>query len=214
MLLLLKDKIKPWMNTLSKDLNQHVFFSSIIMMVTYYLFDRELLGTNAQRVADPYFLAFALIISWFLYYSTYLHQKMKEDLSKKERTIEKGFFIGMILVTATLSFGYDAILATVLPSLHKASTRSEITVFLILAPIIEEIIYRHLLYDHWSKPKYGKIKGGAIIGLLFVLTHPVINLGGFVLYWIPTLLFFMVYNTAGIKASILVHFLYNLVAVI
>lgn len=178
------------------------------------MFDRELLGAHVIGEGEQSIIILALFTSWIIYYSIYLHKRLKENVSKKEKYIERGFFIGLVVISLIFSVGYDSILATITPTLQKTTSQSELMVFLILAPIIEEIVYRYLLYDKWSRPRYGKIKGGALIGFIFVVTHPVVSFGGFILYWLPTLLFFMVYEKGGLKASIIVHFLYNLVALL
>lgn len=214
MLPLIKDKVSPRINKLSEKINKNIAISGIVLIASYYLFDKELLGPNQLiREADQSMLIFALISSWIIYYVTYLHDQLKGEQSKKKRTIEIVFFVGLIILSSTLIIGYDTILPMILPTIQKSNYKAELMVFLILAPIIEETTYRKLFYNQWARPKYGKIKGGALIGFIFVITHPVVSLGGFILYWIPTLMFFMVYDLGGIKASIIIHFLYNLVAI-
>lgn len=47
----------------------------------------------------------------------------------------------------------------------------------------------------------------------FVMFHPVTNMHALVIYWVPTLLFFLVYYEFGLYGSIVIHILYNMMAI-
>lgn len=216
MILYLKEKIAPSLDKLHQKINNKALFSGFVIIASYFLFEMELIGIRV----GPYeqgpiaIRAMAIVSAIAIYYLSHLHGQIKNNTPKKELYIELVFFIAIITVSLIIGLGYNNILKAILPNLQKTTTQSELIVFLIIAPIMEEVVFRKLLYDNWAFDKFGRLKAMLVVGLLFVLTHPIVSFGGFILYWLPTLLFFMVYDLAGIKASIGVHFIYNLVALI
>ena len=81
-----------------------------------------------------------------------------------------------------------------------------------MAPVMEELSFRYLLYDRWAKPRFGTVKAVLLTGFLFVICHPVGNINAMILYWIPTLAFYLVYDSFGLYGSIVAHMIYNFVA--
>lgn len=98
------------------------------------------------------------------------------------------------------------------PGLDAAYYPSELALFLLIAPVLEELTFRYLLYDMWAKKKYGKWWGMAASGLIFVLCHPITGWQTLCLYWIPALMLYLVYEDWGIYGSILAHVIYNFFA--
>lgn len=90
---------------------------------------------------------------------------------------------------------------------------AQIVLMLFIAPVMEEVTFRYLLYDRWLKQKWGWFWGFMAASFIFVICHPVTNIHALVIYWIPTVLFFLVYQEFGLYGSIVVHMLYNMMAI-
>ncbi len=121
--------------------------------------------------------------------------------------------LGLIILIAILGvIFYQPLLLRWFPNLGEVYYPANVVLFLVIAPIMEELTFRYLLYDRWAKPKYGKGLGMLAAGIIFVLCHPVTDWRTLCLYWIPTIMFFLVYEDFGIYGSILAHMIYNFLA--
>ena len=99
------------------------------------------------------------------------------------------------------------------PVLAERYYNSQLMLMLFVAPVIEEVIFRYLLYDRWLRPKWGWLGGFLASSFLFVICHPVTNVHAMVIYWVPTVLFFLVYHEFGLYGAILIHMVYNMMAI-
>lgn len=99
------------------------------------------------------------------------------------------------------------------PMLDETYYQSQIVLMMYIAPVMEEVVFRYLLYDRWLRRKWGWLGGFLAASLIFVMFHPVTNMHALVIYWVPTLLFFLVYYEFGLYGSIVIHILYNMMAI-
>lgn len=209
-----KTKVYIALDKITRYISEHPIFSGIAIIIAYFMFDNEFMIGSGTTLAKDELILSSLFIAYFAYYIAYLRKKLKSNLSDTERKKEILFFSSLIIVTLGIFISYDSLITQYLPSIGDNYYKSEVVVFLILAPIFEEISFRYLLYDKWAKVKYGKIIGGILIGIIFIIFHPINNFIGFAMYWLPTLFLFMTYDSGGIKASITAHMLYNIVALL
>lgn len=210
----LRKTIGDVMDNMSHYISKHPIFGGLGLILAYFIFDNEFMIGSGTTLASDHVVLFSIFASYFAYYIVYLRNKLKEDLSGKDKKIEVIFFISLAIVPLIIFYGYDTLITKYLPSISDLYKKSEVIVFLVLAPIFEELAFRFMLYDKWAKPKYGKIVGGLAIGLVFIISHPINGFVGFVVYWLPTLFLFMTYDLGGIKASIVAHLLFNIVALL
>lgn len=76
----------------------------------------------------------------------------------------------------------------------------------IFAPVLEEFIFRHILYRNISK-RLGKIWAAILTSLLFTLLH--YNLAGTVTFFAVGIYNCYLYDKYGYRAAVLNHFLFN-----
>ena len=129
----------------------------------------------------------------------------------KKNYVLRGWLVLVLWGVLFLSAGY-ALLPKALPALERSYYWSQLAVFLFVAPIMEELIFRYLLFDRYFRRKWGWFPAFLLTSLLFVLCHPVTDTHALIIYYVPTLLFFLVYHEFGLYGSIAIHILYNLIA--
>lgn len=193
----------------------------LVMVVTYFLLDYLMM--NVKEALHPALIVVCTLLGASTLYSYYgndyyrgLYPKGGTDIPKfvknKKRYVLIGWFAifiwGIILLIAE-----PIIVPKFFPVLNSTYYQSQILFMLFIAPIMEEIIFRYLLYDRWLKRKWGWFWGFMAASLIFVVCHPVTNMHSVVIYWIPTLLFFLVYQEFGLYGSIVIHMLYNMMAI-
>jgi uncharacterized protein len=79
----------------------------------------------------------------------------------------------------------------------------------IIAPILEEFIFRHILYRNLSK-KMGKVASCILTSILFTLPH--YNLVGSISFFGVGVYNCYLYDKYGYRAAVLNHFIFNLIS--
>lgn len=196
------------------------FWTGMSLIILYFLMDAYLLDTGEELKTIT--LGLCLGGSLGLFYLYYVHGRLfgpeRKDtkdipsfIKNKKRASGIGFLI-LLLISVLLFIGYDPIATDWFSSLGETYYRSQLTLLLLIAPMIEELAFRYFLYDRWARRKYGVVKGILLTGLIFVICHPVGNIQSIILYWVPTLVFYMIYETFGLYGSITTHMIFNFVA--
>lgn len=81
----------------------------------------------------------------------------------------------------------------------------------IMAPVLEEFIFRHILYRGFAK-KIGSILSAVLTSFLFALLH--YNIAGAISFFGVGLYNCYLYEKYGYRASVINHFVFNLISVI
>lgn len=196
--------------------------AAVILIAAYFIMDMYLLGVSEEVETKTQALCLAGVLSVF--YLFYVHQKLFRRKKQKGNDLP-GFIadkyqnlyviLGFLVLTglsAVLFFGYGTITTDWFPKLGDEYYQSQILLLVLMAPVMEELSFRYLLYDRWAKPRFGTVKAVLLTGFLFVICHPVGNINAMILYWIPTLAFYLVYDSFGLYGSIVAHMIYNFVA--
>lgn len=196
----------------------HPIVVAILLLSIYFTMDSNLLNVNKDIGMFPvrFFLFFTTAVLYLCYVNGYVFGVSKPGIDlpgfvKHPKRYVIGIFGLLTILTIIIAFGYDGIIKC-MPNLDAVYYPSQIYLMVWIAPVFEELVFRYYLYDNWARKKYGKILGIIFTGIIFVFCHPITDINSLVLYWIPTLLFYMVYETFGLYGSILVHILYNLIA--
>ena len=194
--------------------------SMLILIVIYFLLDYMMMGKadEMNRVAIIIFTMLAPSMLYSYYAGDYhrgLFPKGGTDMPVFVKDKKKYALVGWLLIT-----GYAVLFLimepVVVPRFFKVVDEtyhsSQLALLLIIAPIMEEIVFRYLLYDRWLRKKWGWFWGFMAASFVFVICHPITNVHALVIYWVPTVLFFLVYHEFGIYGSILMHMIYNIMA--
>lgn len=83
------------------------------------------------------------------------------------------------------------------------------TMTVIIAPILEEFIFRHILYRGFSK-KIGKIASAVLTSSIFALIH--YNIAGSISFFMLGIYNCYLYEEYGYRASVVNHFIFNLLS--
>ena len=198
----------------------NVKLSMLILIVIYFLLDYMMMGKadEMNRVAIIIFTMLAPSMLYSYYAGDYhrgLFPKGGTDMPVFVKDKKKYALVGWLLIT-----GYAVLFLimepVVVPRFFKIVDEtyhsSQLALLLIIAPIMEEIVFRYLLYDRWLRKKWGWFWGFMAASFVFVICHPITNVHALVIYWVPTVLFFLVYHEFGIYGSILMHMIYNIMA--
>ena len=196
------------------------FWTGFSLVVIYFLMDALLLNTNEEM--DTLTLGLCQGGALALFYLYYVHARVfrpeKKDahdipsFCKHPRRVAGIGFLILALFSFLLFFGYDPLFTDWFPALGDQYYRSSLTLLILIAPMIEVLAFRYFFNDRWARTKFGVVKGILLTGLIFVICHPVTNMEGVILYWIPTLAFYMVYESFGLYGSIAAHMIFNFVA--
>lgn len=195
--------------------------STIVLVATYFLLDFVMMD-GAEETHRALVVMFTLLASSTLYgfyvndYQRGLFPQGGTDIPKFVKNKVKYAVFGWLAITI-----WGIIFITIeplavprfFPMIDSTYHQSQIVLMLFIAPVMEEIIFRYLLYDRWLKRKWGWFWGFMAASLIFVVCHPVTNLHSLVIYWAPTVLFFLIYNEFGLYGSILIHMVYNMMAI-
>lgn len=198
------------LDKLGTTFHAHPVFGGVVIIITYFLLDSVLMDRYDTAPDSMIYLGigYAIVFLLISYIRPMIYAKNQN----------KRFVYGITLSCSLLLFGivlsYDTVIATILPTLHDGYLKPQVISLCFIAPILEELAYRYLLYDKWAKKKWGTWIGAGVIGIIFVMAHPIMGAGGFVLYWLPTILFYVTYNTTGLYGSIVAHILFNIVALL
>lgn len=201
---------------------RYPIINAIVLLSIYWVMDGALLNVTKDigRWQANLSLLSTLILFCLYYVIPYLVTKTTDTYPGKDTPSQVKnkkkyvviMFCLLILLTSIIPLGYDKIITNKLPSISSAYYPSQIYVLIGIAPIMEECIFRYFLYDKWARLRYGTIKGALITGFLFVICHPVLDLSSFILYGIPTVLFYLIYDSYGLYGSITAHILFNVIA--
>lgn len=193
--------------------DKHPIFSGIAIIILFWIFDSHA-SKNVNAIDN---LTYAIIVLGMLtiFYVTYVKSKLSDKtLTPKMRKAHIIGFISLSLVSITAFMFYDSVFSVVLPALYDGYNKSQLLLWILVTPVSEELVFRYLFYDKWALAKFKKPIAMMIVAIFFVMLHPVTDLSSFVIYLLPTLLLFMTYDMGGIYASILVHMVFNTIALL
>lgn len=206
----------------SKSLVQkNVKLTTVVLIVTYFLLDYMMVdqGEDLQKILTVIFtmLAPSTLYSHYVFdYHRDIPPLNGTDMPRFVKNKKKFAIIGWLSFTVLgviLLIAEPIVVPKFFPVLDGIYYESQILLMLFVAPIMEEICYRYLLYDRWLKKKCGWFWGFVISSLIFVITHPVTDMRAFVVYYVPTVLFYLVYSEFGLYGSIVMHMIYNMMAI-
>lgn len=206
----LTTKIDNLLAKLGSELLTRPIFGGIVIIIAYFLLDSALMPKYAEVPDSMLYVGVIYAIAiLFIVHIRHIEYKTK---NMKKIAYAMTAIIGLSLLA--IIFYYQDIIIAIFPTLYKGYPKAQIVLICMIAPILEELAYRHLLYGKWAKQKWGMWKGAIIIGVIFVIMHPITNMSGFALYWLPTILFFIAYNEMGLCWSIVVHMIFNIIALL
>lgn len=194
---------------------------TMIMIVMYFLLE-YLMVENTESMDRILIIIFTMLAPSMLYsyYVSDYHRGINPhggtDMPKFVKNKKKYAIIGWLGITiwGVLFLIFEPV---VVPKFFKLLDNtyygSQIMLMLYIAPVMEEIAFRYLLYDRWLRRKLGWFWGFMAASLLFVICHPVTNVHSLIIYWAPTLLFFLIYHEFGLYGSIIMHIIYNMIAI-
>ena len=194
---------------------------TMIMIVMYFLLE-YLMVENTESMDRILIIIFTMLAPSMLYsyyvsdYHRGINPQGGTDMPKFVKNKKKYAIIGWLGITiwGVLFLIFEPV---VVPKFFKLLDNtyygSQIMLMLYIAPVMEEIAFRYLLYDRWLRRKLGWFWGFMAASLLFVICHPVTNAHSLIIYWAPTLLFFLIYHEFGLYGSIIMHIIYNMIAI-
>lgn len=194
---------------------------TMIMIVMYFLLE-YLMVENTESMDRILIIIFTMLAPSMLYsyyvsdYHRGINPQGGTDMPKFVKNKKKYAIIGWLGITiwGVLFLIFEPV---VVPKFFKLLDNtyygSQIMLMLYIAPVMEEIAFRYLLYDRWLRRKMGWFWGFMAASLLFVICHPVTNVHSLIIYWAPTLLFFLIYHEFGLYGSIIMHIIYNMIAI-
>lgn len=194
---------------------------TMIMIVMYFLLE-YLMVENTESMDRILIIIFTMLAPSMLYsyyvsdYHRGINPQGGTDMPKFVKNKKKYAIIGWLGITiwGVLFLIFEPV---VVPKFFKLLDNtyygSQIMLMLYIAPVMEEIAFRYLLYDRWLRRKLGWFCGFMAASLLFVICHPVTNVHSLIIYWAPTLLFFLIYHEFGLYGSIIMHIIYNMIAI-
>ena len=193
----------------------------LVLIVAYFLLDYLMMdgAKDLNRVLTVIFtmMASSTLYSFYVYdYQRGIYPTGGTDVPKFVKNKTKFVTIGWFMITIwgiLLLIIEPFVVPRFFPVVDNTYYQPQILLMLYVAPVIEEIIFRYLLYDRWLRRKLGWLPGFLVASLIFVVTHPVTNLHSLIIYWVPTLLFFLIYHEFGLYGSIVMHMVYNMMAI-
>lgn len=194
--------------------------TAIVLVATYFLLDYLMMNT-AEGLHKALIAVFTLLAPSTLY-SYYVFDYQRDmapsggtDIPKFVKDKKKYALIGWLAITVwgVAALVVEPFVINFFPALDSTYHQSQIMLMLFIAPVMEEIIFRYLLYDRWLKRKWGWFWGFIAASLIFVVCHPVTNVHSLIIYWVPTLLFFLIYQEFGLYGAIVMHTIYNMMAI-
>lgn len=194
--------------------------TAIVLVVMYWMLDYVMVDvqTDINEVLNVTLVLLSISTLYSIYvldYQRNLFPQRGTDTPRFVKNKTRYVTIGWIILAVwgiTFLIGEQYVVPKFFVELDASYHRSQILNMMFIAPVMEEIIFRYVLYDRWMKQKYGWLLGLVIASFLFVICHPVSNLHSLIIYYVPTLMFFAVYNEFGLYGSILIHMIYNIVA--
>lgn len=196
--------------------------NGILILAIYWVMDDLLL--NVTDHVDKWQIILSLGMTLMIFYLYYVlgyifdcypaalgYKDIPNNVKNRKKYVMTMFYL-LLVLTITIPLGYDTIITKWIPILNQTYYPSQVLLLVCIAPILEELVFRYFLYDQWARIKYGPIKGMIATGFLFVICHPVTDINSMILYWVPTILFYLIYDSFGLYGSILAHILFNLIA--
>lgn len=193
----------------------------LVLIATYFLLD-YLMMSSAENLHIALIVIFTLLAPSTLY-SYYVFDYQRDlfpaggtDIPKFVKNKKKYATIGWLIILIwgiVFLVAEPVIIPRFFPVLNNTYYSSQIILMLFVAPVMEEIIFRYLLYDRWLRRKWGWFWGFMAASLIFVICHPVTNMHSLIIYWAPTLLFFLIYHEFGLYGAIVMHMIYNMMAI-
>lgn len=195
--------------------------TAIVSIVIYFLLGYLMLDTakemNTALIVIFTLLAPSTLYSYYVYdYQRGLNPIGGTDTPRFISNKKKYTLVGWLFITAygvLLLISEPFVVTRFFPVLDNNYYQSQIMMMLFIAPIMEEIIFRYLLYDRWLRRKWGWFWGFMTASLIFVICHPVTDFRSFVIYLAPTVLFFLIYHEFGLYGAITIHMIYNMIAI-
>lgn len=195
--------------------------ATFTLIITYFLLDYVMMDM-AQETPMWLSVVFVLLASSTLF-SFYVNDYQR-GLGPRDGTDVPAFVKNKVKYTTIGWFviaGWGILFLIIEPFvvpkffevLDTTYHQSQIILMLFIAPVMEEIAFRYLLYDRWLRKKLGWLGGFLVASLIFVVFHPVTNTHALVIYWAPTVLFFLIYHEFGLYGAILMHMIYNMMAI-
>lgn len=201
-------------------IQSNVKLAALVLVASYFVLDYLMMETP-QDLHIVLTVLFTLLAPSTLY-SFYVNDYQRGigptdglDMPKFVKNRKKYATFGWLAITIwgiILLIIEPIVVPRFFPILNKTYLEPQIMLMIFIAPVIEEIIFRYLLYDRWLKKKCGWFFGFVIASFIFVICHPVTNAHALVIYWVPTILFFVVYSEFGLYGAIMVHMIYNMMA--
>lgn len=193
----------------------------LVLVVTYFLLDYMMMdqaeGLSRALTVVLVLLAPSMLYSYYVYdYQRGIFPRKGKDMPRFVRDKKKYAVAGWlaIFVLGVLFLVIEPVVVPrFFPVLDSTYYPSQILLMLFVAPVMEEVVFRYLLYDRWLKQKWGWFWGFVVSSLLFVVCHPVTDLHSLIIYWAPTLLFFLVYDEFGLYGAMVIHMVYNMMAI-
>lgn len=193
----------------------------LVLVITYFLLD-YLMINSAENLHIALIVIFTLLAPSTLYsYYVFDYQRdlfptggtdMPKFVKNKKKYATVGWLI-LLIWSIVFLIVEPVIVPRFFPVLNSTYYQSQIMLMLFIAPVMEEIIFRYLLYDRWLRRKWGWFWGFVVASLIFVVCHPVTNVHSLIIYWAPTLLFFLIYHEFGLYGAIIMHMIYNMMAI-
>lgn len=205
--------IPPWLSFIKYFRSKiHVVFRVLMFIGYIYLITKfsEML---------PFILVIVVI---FMVYS----KKNKEEIyflrplnEKRREVFLKAFIfkfvitiVNLVFITILITFGVKPVSQEISKVIMKANWFGIIylSVFtVIVAPILEEFIFRHTLYRQLSK-RIGKIAACLISSCLFALLH--FNFAGTISFLGVAIYNCYLYDKYGYRAAVVNHFVFNFIS--
>lgn len=193
---------------------------ALTMIILYFLMN-YLMTDLAETVSVP-LIAVCVLVAPFMLYCYYVNDYCREqypvggtDVPEFVKNEKRYVLIGWLAILISgiiILIAEPFVVPKCFPVLDTTYYQSQIILMAFIAPVMEELIFRYLLYDRWLRRKWGWFWGFMAVAFLFVMCHPVTNVHSFVIYWVPTVLFFLIYHEFGLYGSIVIHMIYNMMA--
>ena len=201
-------------------LSAHPVTSAAVLLAVYFLMDSYMLNCKDELggMASGACLAFAFLLFYIGYVARYQFGNAPDGCkdmpgwvrNRKHYAVDVFLLLGIFV--AVVALGYDAVMENCFPNLGVTYYRSQVFLLVFIAPLLEELVFRYFLYDRWARIKFGVWKGVLLSGFIFVICHPVTGLDSLVLYWAPTILFYLIYDSFGLYGSVVAHMVFNFIA--
>lgn len=193
----------------------------IVLVATYFLID-YLMVEKGEGLGTAWTAIFTMLAPSILYsyyvndYQRGIYPAGGTDIPGFVRDKRKYAIAGWLAICACGILFLVAgpfLVPRFFPVVDNTYYRSQVMLMVFIAPVMEEVIFRYLLYDRWLRRKWGWFWGFLASSFVFVVCHPVTDIHSLVIYWAPTVLFFLVYHEFGLYGSIVMHMVYNMMAI-